>query len=384
MLRRILLTALAFSLSIQTARASVAPDVSNLTSSLHAVQLPDGAFADSAASKETHVTPYRGAYAAIGLALAGDPQSALAFARWYVAHMNSDDEWGPGCTIYDFTFTRRPFRLESTKTGNAMDAPAGVFLTALRSLYATGDARAQAWVTSQQSNAECIARAASGLYHSEYHCTQAIVGYDFCLTEDNFEVWRGLGDIAWLERNVWGSPSLSSTYRHEQSDIGAGLQQMWDAGNQNYNWARSTSTGAFTKSAWSQFYPGSVTQLWPVVVGFAQPDDPRSVALWRTFKTAWPSMTVQSPVNSPWPWTATAAAAMGDLSFVGAYAGCLGAEYVASGYPYPWESNDSGNMLTALILAGRPKPSHRLREGRRRFRYACFLQRGARGLTATP
>jgi hypothetical protein len=361
-LRRALLTALAVVICSGTAVPSVESTKTQLTAYLDAVQLPDGAFADSNASNETHITPYRGDYAALGLSLAGDAATALRFARWYVAHMNRDDQWGPGCTIYDYRFSRHPFAVASTKSAGAMDAPAGVFLTVLRHLYATGDARAQAWVVGEEVDAECIARAAYGLYQPAYQCTQAVVGYNFCLTEDNFEVWRGLGDLAWLEGNVWNNSAMQSAYLEDQSSVGEGLSQMWNAQNQNYNWARSIVNGAFTRSSWSQFYPGSVTQLWPVIVGYARSDDPRSIELWQSFKAAWPLMPLASPVQSPWPWTATAAAKMGDLQFVTQYESCLNAHYAARGYPYTWEVHDAGNMLTALIWASERAQRHWPRE----------------------
>jgi hypothetical protein len=343
-----------------------------LTAYLGAVQLPDGAFADSNASNETHVTPYRGAYAAIGLSLAGDAATALRFARWYVAHMNQDDEWGPGCTIYNYKFSRHPFSMASTKTAGAMDAPAGVFLTALRYLYATGDPSARAWIATKEVDAQCIARAAYGLYQPAYKCTQAVVGYNYCLTEDNSEVWRGLGDVAWLEENAWNNSAMQSTYLNDQASIGDGLSQMWNARNQNYNWARSTVNGAFSRSAWAQFYPGSVTQLWPVIVGYARSDDPRSIELWQNFKEAWPSMPIASPVQSPWPWTAVAAAKMGDMQFVAEYESCLNAQYAARGYPYTWEDHDAGNMLTALVWAYEQRSQgHWPREKRRVSRFNC-------------
>jgi hypothetical protein len=372
MLHRVALTALAFVLCTATALPAFDSATRPLDSYLRQIQLPDGAFADSNASNASHVTPYRAAYAAIGLATAGDAAPVLAFAKWYVAHMNGDDEWGPGCTIYDFTFTRNPYTIKPTKTGGAMDAPAGVFLTAMRYLYDTRDPKARAWVSTQEANAQCIARAAYGLYQPAYDCTQAITGYNFCLTEDNLEVWRGLGDVAWLEAGAWSNKAMETSYLHEQSSIGVGLTQMWDPKNQTYNWARSIVNGAFTKSSWWQFYPGAVTQLWPVIVGYARPDDPRSIELWRNFKAAWPFMPFRSPVFSPWPWTALAAAKMGDQRFVGAYVDSLNASYAAAGYPYGWESSDGGNMLTALVWFEAYSRQQPMGAKRRTFRSRCL------------
>lgn len=373
MIRRFLLTAVVFSLFSTTAVASVDLAARPLDEYVRSIQLPDGAFADSNAANASHITPYKGAYAAIGLALAGDAPPALAFARWYVAHMNPDDRWGPGCTIYDYTFTRDPYASKATRNAGAMDAPAGVFLSALRALYETGDAKARAWLAGQEGNAQCIARAAYGLYQPAYNCTQAIVGYNFCLTEDNFEVWRGLRDVAWLEGNLWKNSSMQATYESEESSIGTGLDAMWDPQNQNYNWARSILNGSFSRSAWTQFYPGSVTQLWPVIVGYLLPSDPRSIALWRGFREAWPEMAVRSPVDSPWPWTAVAAAKMGDSQFVQSYVSCLNGDYAAKGYPYGWESNDGGNMLTALIYSDQFKQHHQRGMRRRGLRaFSCW------------
>lgn len=351
MRRRLAIGLLAFALCGAQAWPANIGDVRALDGYLQSLQLPDGALANSNAANAAYVTPYKGAYAAIGLALAGDANTALGFDRWYASHVNARNTWGPGCTIDDFTFTRQPYEMHATGTAGAMDAPAGVFLTALRYLYETGDATARAWLADQEARTQCIAEAAFGLYQPAFHCTQAIVGYDFCLTEDNFEVWRGLGDLSWLEENAWHNPKMAAAYAAEQYDIGIGLSEMWDAQRGTYNWARHIHTGVFTHSAWTQFYPGAVTQLWPVIVGYAQPDDPRSIALWRNFTTHWPTVTTKSPVDSPWPWNAIAAARMGDTNFVTSYDDCLNADYASKGYPYQWESADGGNMMTALLLA---------------------------------
>jgi hypothetical protein len=315
---------------------------------IRSLALPNGALANSNASNATHSTPYMGAYAAIGLSMIGDAATALAFEKWYVAHVNDPGVYGPGCTIYDFTFTRKPFRMTATRSADATDAPAAVFLTAMYYLYRTGDPAARRWIATQERNGECIAEASVGLFQSAYDCTAALPGYDFCLAEDNFEVWRGLGAIAWLETNVWGNGTASSDYLSDQTTIAAGLAQFWNPSNGNYNWARSTITGRFTASSWSQFYPGAVTQLWPEFTGYASPSAPRSLHLWRRFKSAWPNMPRRSPVVSPWPLTALTAAVMGDSTFLSEYANGVNACYEKQGYPYYWESADGGNMLAAL------------------------------------
>ncbi len=316
---------------------------------VRSLALPNGALADSNAANAANSTPYLGAYAAIGLSLAGDARPALDFEKWYAANVNAPGEYGPGCTIYNFTFTTKPFHMAATGTADATDAPAAVFLTAMYYLYQTGDRAARRWIASQEKSSQCIAHASIGLFQPAYGCTAALPGYNFCLAEDNFEVWRGLGAIAWLEANVWGRPGASSQYLYDQSIIARGLAQFWNPSNRNYNWARSTISGRFTASSWSQFYPGSVTQLWPEFTGYAAPSDRRSIHLWRRFKAAWPDATRRSPVDSPWPLTALTAAVMGDSAFLSEYAGGVNSCYARQGYPYYWESADGGNMLAALV-----------------------------------
>ncbi|HEY6327363.1 MAG TPA: hypothetical protein VIW73_12735 [Candidatus Cybelea sp.] len=316
---------------------------------LRSLLLPNGAIANSNASNASSSTPYMGAYAAIGLSLAEDAATALRFEKWYVANVNRPGTYGPGCTIYNFTFTRDPFTMTATGTADATDAPAAVFLTAMYYLYATGDRAAREWIATKERKSECIAEASTGLFQSEYNCTAALPGYNFCLAEDNFEVWRGLGAVAWLEANVWHNRRKSFEYASDQAIIASGLAQFWNRRNGNYNWARSTITGQFTASSWSQFYPGAVTQLWPEFTGFAAPSDPRSLHLWRTFKAAWPNMPYRSPVSSPWPITALTAAVMRDSRFLFEYANGVNACYERQGYPYYWESADGGNMLSALL-----------------------------------
>jgi hypothetical protein len=338
-----------FAAMIATAVSPALESPRELDNYVRSLALPNGALANTNAANAANATPYLGAYAAIGLSLAGDATPALAFEKWYAANVNAPDVYGPGCTIYNFKFKREPFRMAATGIADATDAPPAVFLTAMYYLYQTGDRAARRWIASQEKSAQCIAEASIGLFQPAYDCTAALPGYNFCLAEDNFEVWRGLGAIAWLEANAWGRPDASSQYLYDQSVIARGLAQFWNPSNHNYNWARSTLTGRFTVSSWSQFYPGSVTQLWPAFTGYAAASDRRSIHLWRTFKAAWPDVTHRSPVDSPWPLTALTAAVMGDSAFLSEYANGVNACYARQGYPYYWESGDGGNMLSALV-----------------------------------
>ncbi len=182
-----------------------------------------------------------------------------------------------------------------------------------------------------------------------YNCTAAVPGYHFCLAEDNVEVWRGLGAVAWLEANAWNDARASSEYLADQAAIGRGLEQFWNPSNGNYNWARSTINGRFSVSSWSRFYPGSVTQLWPEFTGYAAPSEQRSAHLWGTFKSKWPAMPYRSPGVFPWPLTALTAAVMGDAAFLAEYTNGINSCYEKRGYPYYWQSGDGGNMLSAWL-----------------------------------
>jgi hypothetical protein len=133
---------------------------------VRSLALPNGALANTNAANAANSTPYLGAYAAIGLSLAGDAAPALAFEKWYAANVNTPGAYGPGCTIYNFTFTREPFRMAATGNADATDAPAAVFLTAMYYLYQTGDRVARRWIARQERSAQCIAQASIGLFSS--------------------------------------------------------------------------------------------------------------------------------------------------------------------------------------------------------------------------
>jgi hypothetical protein len=357
----LVLAALCIIVAAPPASASYSHSTQLLREYLSEIQLGDGAIADTDGRNSHTIDPGKSVFADMGLALADDPAPALENLQWYVAKMFPPGTYGGehyvGCSMPIWNFTTSPFKETPQPPPWNTDTVGGNFLTAMQLLYQTGDAASQAWIATQESNAECVAASQEGTYQPAYHLTTNYPGYPGMEAEDNFDGWRGMGAIAWLEANVWNNPSMAATYGVDQANLAVGLTSMWDVGTGMYDIRIKVRRGTHTAADCRTFTPDCLMQLWPITDGFMSPSDPKSISLWRKFRTSWPGAPYAPPPSQDAdPRSAWAAAIMGDEAYLHEYNNCLNAYEASRGYPFPsWFSNDGGQMLSALVIHGQPQ-----------------------------
>jgi hypothetical protein len=339
------------------ADASYGSDVQALVNYLGEIQLADGAFADSDSRAMHTIDPNLSMFADMGLAEVDDAAPVLANLQWYVANMLPPGTYGgvyyPGCPIPTWTFTTSPFAEATQPPPWNTDSTAGNFLTAMMLLYQTGDPTSQAWVATQEANAECVAASQLGTFQPTYNLTTNFPGYPAMEAMDNFDGWRGMGSAAWLEANVWNNATMSSTYATYQTNLGIGLSALWDTTTGLYDLRIRVHKGRHSPASCATiFFPDCLVQLWAVTDGYLSPTDPKAVTIWTTFKTDWPGAPdYPPPARDAYARSAWAAQAMGDTDYLSEYDTCLNHYEEEHGYPFPsWFSMDGGQMLTALAL----------------------------------
>jgi hypothetical protein len=352
----LIFAAVCIMLAAVPAGASYSSRTEALLQYLSAIQLADGAIADTDGRNAHTIDPGKSVFADMGLALANDPAPALANLQWYVSKMLPPGVYGgreyAGCPMPIWEFKTSPFEESATQPPWNTDTVGANFLTAMALLYQTGDAASQTWIATQEANAECVAASQQGTYQPAYHLTTNYPGYPAMEAEDNFDGWRGMGSIAWLEANAWGNSKMAATYSADQANLGVGLASLWDTKTGLYDIRIKVRRGTHTEADCSRFTPDCLMQLWPVTDGFASPADTKSISLWRRFRVSWPGAAyAPPPERDADPRSALAAAMMGDQAFLERFTNCLNAYEAAQGYRFPaWFSNDGGQMLAALSI----------------------------------
>jgi hypothetical protein len=372
------------------ARAQLAPAAQALVSYLQNAELTGSGFTGCVLADDTKgntISPYEGNYAAIGLATIANSTTipiALCWLEWHVSAVNASNYTSTpnnpcpslGCCMYGWTFSGSGSSATiSLDTGNVMsfNAEPGTFLTAMRWLYATGNYSAQMWIQGQEYNAECAANAIVGTI-SGLGCTWGKPANKSCELENNFEAWRGLNDICYLEQNVYGWNSSAcapgSNYEMVLNEIGSWFSDIMYDGNPasadcpnlwptgvpcpNYSHSQSLPGGSINYSSWKTFDPDSVCWLWAVIAGYTPPTN-NLQTMWAVFKTAWPAAPFSSQdtiTSAPWPRVAQDAALFNDVGTLGFYIRCLNGNAALGGYQYPWTDSDSGNLLDAFVESG--------------------------------
>jgi hypothetical protein len=329
---------------LQVSRADPPSLVGALANQITAKQLADGAILNTS----TSINGYFANYSAIGLVVAGRYSSALAWAKWYAKHVNAPGVWGQGCSIYDYQYVDG--KESSTGTASSVDAHGASYITLLKAMYRSGDAASVTYVKSVRPQVECITLSVTSLIASN-GLAQVKPGNNIQYLIDNAQVYRGLGDAAWLEANAWGETQQSALYASLQKGVAKGIATMWNSGLNMYA-SYTTPSGHIDTPTWSTWYADSTAQLFLVINGVLKPSDPRAVGLYKAFNAAWPRWTLGTsgnPSGFPWAAVAQAAAAMGDTARVNAYAANVDALY-GGVWSWPWFDYESACLIHALVM----------------------------------
>ncbi len=306
-------------------------------------QLPDGAILNGS----TSINGYFANYAAMSLVVAGDDSAALRWAQWYVAHLNAPNAWGQGCSMYDYAVSGG----KETSTGGAssVDAHSASFLTLLRAMYRSGNPTLMAYVSGLHPQAECIALSLTSLI-APNGLAQVKPGDDIEYLIDNTQVFRGLGDVAWLEEHVWNDPADYAAHVHDQGGVQNGIAKLWNASAGMYA-SYTTPLGHIEAApSWNTWYPDATAQLFPVINHVIDRTSPQAVQVYNAFNTAWPNWTAGThgnPSGFPWAVVAQAAAEMGDFSRSNAFAANATSAY-AGKWQWPWYDYESSSLIRAI------------------------------------
>ena len=312
-------------------------------------QLPDGAILYGTGEIE----PYYANLAATGLvAERAQLPRVRTWMNWYVTHLNVRDRWGLGGTIYDYRYANG---LEtSLRKADSVDSYAATFFTLARALDETGDPASRAYVRSIRPQlGEMGAMLRSPRVLQRDGMTIALPSYPVAYLMDNSEVYRGLTDLAFLERIAFRDAARGQAYESIARGVESGLATLWSAGNGTYGYAKQEPHGPVSASAWTTWYPDATAQLFPALQGVISPSSERAVALWAAFNAAWPQwdrLKNGDPSGFPWALVGTAATVAGDDARAAVYVRSVEERYATRGFPYPWYDAEGGWYLRTLSV----------------------------------
>ncbi|MBC7369949.1 MAG: Ig-like domain-containing protein [Bdellovibrionaceae bacterium] len=219
----------------------------------------------------------------------------------YMASLDKPTATSPGYTIQDVTFANPASpatSASSKKPQDSDDSYASTILSVASRYVACNDADGRAWLSSistfgsGETNLQVLKKiAAKNLTDTTkdsptglIHTFQDLNKYPIYYTEDNTEVYKGLNDFTKLLSRVGDADA--GFYGQAASTVAAGIQTYLFMNNQAVsnlsNGVRLNVSGfgvAWQNGISDNFYPGAVTQLFPVALGVPMPDATNKTAL---------------------------------------------------------------------------------------------------------
>jgi hypothetical protein len=308
-------------------------------------QLSDGALTDSS----THISPYFGNRAAIGLAIAGGHNAAVRkWMAWYVAHLNSADVWGTSGTVYDYTVSAAGAET-STNTSDSTDSYAATFLSLALAFYRTNDASAQQYVLSLRPQLDSVANVIVNGQQPD-GLTWARPDYHIKYLMDNTEVYAGLSDYATLLATGFNDQATSAAFTARAQRTASAIEaQLWSpSDNEYYNYVGEA--GFKQPVDWTNYY-SSAGELFPILYGLITPASSRAQSLYSRFNSTFSTWAqLEKPDKYPWALVSTVAALMNDATRANSYVSAVDSQYASRGYPYPWYDAEGGWFVETNAL----------------------------------
>ena len=343
------------------AMADPSNDVAYESEFLRSLQLEDGAIVSDA--RRTEIEPYVANYAALGLARAarhtgdrGYLDAAVDWLSWYQAHMGSDG------VVHDYVVTDGG--PEPTEDEDSVDATSGTFLLALREAYLAAPVELRSQLLERFQGAIRGAVGAIEALRDSDGLTWAKPSWRVKYLMDNAEAYGGLRAAEELA-TAWGDLGLAATARDGARRAKAGVDGLWNAEAQAYDWAEHAN-GVRQPANWAMLYPDAVEQAWVVAYGLAEsarademmtrlaaehPDWDRPTAM----DTYWDGQPYAHPVAF-WPMVGWAFAAVGDAARASAGADHIRDGAAAIGRNLPLTAGSQG-QLVVLMTGGYEPPS---------------------------
>lgn len=296
------------------------------------------------------IEPYYANVAATGEAATRSNLAGVrAWMRWYVAHLNAKDRWGLSGTIYDYRYDPKSGRETSMHRADSTDSYAATFFTLARTLYDTGDAKSRAFVSALRAPLAEMGAMVLAIQQSD-GMTIALPNYPVAYLMDNCEVYRGLSDLAYLERTALGDSSAASAYEAAARRVAAGIASLWSPSRRVYAEEKQEPSGPVTWPRWTRFYPDATAELFPVLQGVLRPHAPRALALWGAFNGAYPHWDrFEFPDAFPWAMIGTTASIVGDRTQAQVYSESVERKY-APRFQWPWYDMEAGWYLRMLAM----------------------------------
>lgn len=343
--------------------ADLTPRVQEQVDYIISNQLSSGAIL----GPRTRIMPYFANNAAIGLVESGSPAaqaSALRWMEWYLAHLNSSAPPNvPAYSVFDYDFDPATGKEVPTGDYDSVDSYASTALNLAWTAYSSRDPRLRRFVKDHMAQYDGIARLLTkptpdGVLVTsgpDAGLTIAKPSYPIAYTMDNAEVYSGLLDFARLKAAT-GRHAEARTYQAAAKTIQAAmLDKLWNAQTSTWDYAYANPSGP-------NFYPGASAQLWPILYGVVEPDDPRAVSAWQSFNANYP--TWFENVDDAYAWTSIGRVAqiMGDGELAATHLDNIHARYAPS-WSVPtgcgavecgvWYANEAGYfILVSLALEG--------------------------------
>jgi len=268
---------------------------------------------------------------------------------WYFTQLTrTGNSTTPVGSIYDYYIDPVQDVETATNDFDSTDSYASTFLNVVRK-YAevTGD---EAYVLAHEQDIRLIADAMLATLQAD-GLTWAKPSYPVKYVMDNSEVYKGLGDMAWLAKEIFQDEAGESYYRQLQTTVATAIEQeLWLEAKKMYSPSKTGST--VSNPDWNTFYADATAQLFPIWTGILAPDSERALHLYNTFSETYPDWPqLVKPDAFPWALIAYTAAIMGDQVRVDKFLQSVKASFIDQNHPWPWYVMESGvTMLAAAKM----------------------------------
>ncbi|GAC1366932.1 MAG: hypothetical protein NVSMB32_11740 [Actinomycetota bacterium] len=297
------------------------------------------------------IRPYDANIGARGMLSGGSRYYPMvrAWMQWYFNHLNSPDYAGLPGTVYDYQVdvaTYAETYAASVPSYDSSDSYAATFLTLAQSYAQT--THDYAFLQAHQAELNTIGNAIQATQQPN-GLTWAKADYHAAYLMDNSEVQQGLRAQAWLDSYVFADLNGANAATIQARRVIQGMQSvLWLGANSMYSPALGSS-GPPDAASWSQWYPASIGQAYPIQSQALARTDPRAQQLWLAFNAYWPgwTTTIGTPTGTPGMTLCYAAAVMHDKARTDACLSGAATNWTSKGRPWPWTVLESGMMALA-------------------------------------
>ena len=254
-------------------------------------------------------------------------------------------------TIYDYAYDAKTGRETSKRKADSVDSYAATFFTLARALYDTRDAYSRQYVATIRGPLETMGSMELAIEQRD-GMTIALPDYPVAYLMDNSEVYRGLRDLAYLERVAFHNANAAARFDAAARRIAAGIATLWYAPRATYDEEKQEPDGPVTHAHWSTWYPDATAQLFPMLQGVIAARSGRGAALWSAFNAAYPKWDrFGFPDAFPWALVGATAVVEGDSARAAAYSASVQKRF-APGFPWPWYDLEAGWYVRMLAPTG--------------------------------